>query len=267
MKLTFLGTRGGIKLRSRRHRYHSALLVEDGGTRIMIDCGADWLGKFRGIAPSAILLTHAHPDHAAGLAKGAPCCVYATLETLNLLSRYPIAEPRQVEPRSVTTIGELKFQAIPVQHSIRAPAVGYRISAKGAYFFYVPDIAALPHAAAALQGMHLYIGDGATIRRSMVRKKSGRLIGHAPIIEQLRWCEAAGVRSAIFTHCGSEIVGGQTRQLNATVEQLGREHGIKARIAADKDQLIFSAGKFVQARHRPEKRGCSAPSTSRFGAV
>ena len=229
----------------------------------MIDCGADWLGKFRGIAPTAILLTHAHPDHAAGLAKGAPCCRLCASGGIDLLSRYPIAELRKVEPRSVTTIGELKFQAIPVQHSIRAPAVGYRISAKGACFFYVPDIAALPHATAALQGMHLYIGDGATIRRSMVRKKSGRLIGHAPIIEQLRWCEAAGVPNAIVTHCGSEIVGGQTRQLNATVEQLGREHGIKARIAADKDKLAFRTGKFVQTcPRRPQKIASATPSAS-----
>ena len=90
MKLTFLGTRGGTTLRPRQHRYHSALLVEHDGTRIMIDCGADWLGKLRRIAPSAILLTHAHPDHAAGLAEGAPCGVYVTPETWNLLRRYPV---------------------------------------------------------------------------------------------------------------------------------------------------------------------------------
>ena len=169
-------------------------------------------------------------------------------------------------PGRVTTIGGLKFQAIPVQHSIRAPAVGYRVSAKGACFFYAPDIAAFPEATAALRGVHLYIGDGATIRRSMVRKRNGNLIGHAPIIEQLRWCEEAGVRNAIFTHCGSEIVGGQARQLNATVQQLGREHGVEAQLANDKDQFIFRAGKFVQARHRqPAKRRSSATLVSRVG--
>jgi hypothetical protein len=109
MKVIFLGTRGGIKLRSGRHRYHSALLIEHGGTRVMIDCGADWLGKIPRIAPVAILLTHAHPDHAAGLAKGAPCCVCAPPKTLSLLRRYPIAEWRKMLPGRVTTIGGLKF--------------------------------------------------------------------------------------------------------------------------------------------------------------
>lgn len=67
MELTFLGTRGGIEIRSRRHWRHSALLVEQEDVRIMIDCGADWLRRLHAIAPSAIVLTHAHADHAAGL--------------------------------------------------------------------------------------------------------------------------------------------------------------------------------------------------------
>ena len=102
MKLTFLGTRGGIKRRSRRHWRHSALLVEQAGTRVMIDCGADWLGRIRKIAPAAILLTHAHPEHAAGLAKGAPCAIHALPETVGLLHRYPIEDRRTMPARSVT---------------------------------------------------------------------------------------------------------------------------------------------------------------------
>jgi glyoxylase-like metal-dependent hydrolase (beta-lactamase superfamily II) len=37
----------------------------------MIDCGADWLGEVDRVAPDVIVLTHAHPDHAGGLRKGA----------------------------------------------------------------------------------------------------------------------------------------------------------------------------------------------------
>src|SRR5215471_3967248 len=96
IELTFLGTRGEIDMRSRRHRRHSALLVCRADARIMIDCGADWLHLLPSLAPGAILLTHAHPDHAQGLARGAPCPVYATAETLTLLRNYPLRERRTV---------------------------------------------------------------------------------------------------------------------------------------------------------------------------
>jgi phosphoribosyl 1,2-cyclic phosphodiesterase len=78
----FLGTRGEAKVHSRRHRRHSSLLVEGAQARIMINCGTDWLGQLKRIAPTTVVLTHAHADHAEGLAAGAaPCPVYTTKET------------------------------------------------------------------------------------------------------------------------------------------------------------------------------------------
>ncbi len=239
MELTFLGTRGGIEIRSRLHQRHSALLVRRNDDRVMIDCGADWLGRLDAIAPTAILLTHAHPDHAAGLAEGAPCPVYATSETLELLRHLPICDWRRVPVRKSMTIGGMRFKAFPVQHSIRAPAVAYRVSAQGSCFFYLPDVARIPQASEALRGIDVYIGDGAAIRRSMVRHKGGTLIGHAPIMIQLGWCKRAGICHAIFTHCGSSIVRGDGRTLNALVRRLGREYGIDACLACDGDRLVF----------------------------
>ncbi len=249
MELTFLGTRGEVEIRSRLHRRHSALLVRRNGARIMIDCGADWLGQLDTIAPTAVVLTHAHPDHAAGLAAGAPCPVYATAETLDLLRRFPIRDWRRLPVRKSMTIGGIRFKAFPVQHSIRAPAVGYRVSAQGACFFYLPDVAGFPRGSEALRRVDVYIGDGATIRRSMVRHKGGTLIGHAPITIQLGWCERAGICHAIFTHCGSPVVRGDGRTLNALVRRLGHECGINARLASDGDKLAF-VGRKTERRGR-----------------
>jgi phosphoribosyl 1,2-cyclic phosphodiesterase len=239
IELTFLGTRGEIGVRSRRHQRHSALLIEYKGKRIMIDCGADWLDRLGAVAPTAIVLTHAHSDHAAGLVDGAPCPVYATKETLDLLRRFPIRNRRRISQRKSVTIDGIRFKAFPVLHSIRAPAVGYRVSVRGSCFFYLPDVAGFPDASDALRRINVYIGDGATVRRSMVRHKNGTLIGHAPITAQLQWCEKAGVRRAIFTHCGSPIVRGNASVLNILVRRLGREHGIDVRIACDGDRLSF----------------------------
>ena len=90
MKLTFLGTRGYIAARNRRHRMHASLQVEYYGVRTMIDCGEDWLGRIGEVAPDAIVLTHAHPDHAYGLRGGAPCPVHATQEAWTTIDDYPV---------------------------------------------------------------------------------------------------------------------------------------------------------------------------------
>jgi phosphoribosyl 1,2-cyclic phosphodiesterase len=199
----------------------------------MIDCGADWLKALRSVAPKAIVLTHGHGDHAFGLASGTPCPVYATKETWALIARYPIKDRRVIEARAPFTIDGVRFEAFSVEHSISAPAVGYRVSRAGTAFFYVPDLAAIREQHEALQAVKLYVGDGATVVRSMVRAHGHALIGHAPIKTQLGWCEAEGFAQAIFTHCGSGIVKGDTRRIAARIKALGEEYGVEASIACD----------------------------------
>jgi hypothetical protein len=108
-----------------------------------------------------------------------------------------------------------------------------RISTDQGCCIYVPDVAEIPNLRTLLRGIDVYIGDGATIRRSMVRRTNRALIGHASIVAQLEWCKEAGVRQAFFTHCGSAIVRGSAGQVRALVRQLGLERGIDARLAHD----------------------------------
>jgi phosphoribosyl 1,2-cyclic phosphodiesterase len=243
MILRFLGTRGEIEARSRRHAMHSSLLIAAGKCKVTIDCGADWRERTaRGnpwVAPSAILLTHAHPDHAAGLKAGSPCPVFATAETWEILRRYPISQRRTISPDRSFAIGPIVFQAFPVEHSLRAPAVGYRI---GRCVFYVPDVAAIPERSRALAGVDLYIGDGATLTRPILRKRPNGLIGHASILAQLEWCHEQRVPSAIFTHCGSQIVAGDERRAMLRLRESGLRHGIDARLAYDGLRIVVSEG-------------------------
>jgi Beta-lactamase superfamily domain len=165
LHLTFLGIRGEIEIRSARHRRHSALLVQYQDYRIMLDCGADWLDRVAALHPSAILLTHAHPDHAWGLVRGAPCPVYATAETWTRLERYPIVERQVVAVGHRFRVGLVMWEPFAVEHSTRAPAVGYRLAFEDTVLFYVPDVAVIRNQHAALHGVTLYIGDGASIVR------------------------------------------------------------------------------------------------------
>ncbi len=233
MKLTFLGTRGCIEEHSTRHARHSALLVENGGQSVLIDCGEDWLGELDALKPKAVLITHAHPDHADGLRNGAPCPVWATAETWDRLEHFPVAERRILRSRQPSDIGGISFEAFPVQHSLRAPAVGLRIAVGHGAVFYVPDVADLPGRAGALRGVRLYIGDGACVRQSLLRIEEGQTCGHAPVETQLDWCAEAGVPRMIVTHCGGEIVGGEEEDVLEELRGIARRRGIALEVAYD----------------------------------
>src|SRR5207247_10072985 len=133
MLLRLLGTRGEIDIRTRLHRMHSSLMVSHGRSPVMIDCGLDWLDAVWNLSPRphAIVLTHAHPDHAWGLRNGAPCPVYAPKQTWDRLTRFAIEDKRLLPLRRPSDDGGIVFEAFPVEHSILAPTVGYRITAGG----------------------------------------------------------------------------------------------------------------------------------------
>jgi ribonuclease BN (tRNA processing enzyme) len=233
VKLTFLGTRGEIEAINRRHRRHSSLLVSYQEKKVMLDCGEDWLGRLEDIGPDAVVITHAHPDHAWGLRDGSPCPVYATAQAWLEMESYAINERETVRPRQPLEIEGMTFEAFEVEHSTRAPAVGYRVSTGKINIFYVPDVVYIHEREEALRGIRLYIGDGATMGRSMVRKRGEHLIGHTPVRTQLTWCQKAGVPEAVFTHCGSEIVEGDERVLGARLRGWARERNVKTSIAHD----------------------------------
>lgn len=207
--------------------------------QVIIDCGEDWLNNVAQWDADAIFVTHAHPDHAFGLKEGAPCPVYATKESWEIMDDFEIDEKRIIPKRSqidISKTGEktISIKAFPVLHSTRAPAVGFRVEAGTASIFYVPDVAWIEDREGAMAGINIYIGDGATIKRSMVRKPGDTIIGHVPIQTQLTWCQKMGVEKAIFTHLGSKIVDGKAEEIHTTLTNLAQERNINnVKIAFD----------------------------------
>jgi len=234
MTLTFLGTRGNIDISTRRHRRHTSTFVSHRGVDVMIDCGADWLRQLSRVAPDAIVVTHAHPDHVGGLRNGAPCPVYAPTAVWRIIGRWPIHRRHRLDARVPRQVRGIRFEAVPVDHSVIAPAVAYRITGGAAAVFYAPDVLQIAHEADVLQGTSLYIGDGATITRPIVRieRSTGVPVGHAPIVTQLEWCAQAGLSRAIFTHCGRAIVAGPP-DIEEQIAALGQAQGVDTAIARD----------------------------------
>jgi ribonuclease BN (tRNA processing enzyme) len=239
MKIEFLGTRGEIESSTRRHKRHSSLMIHYLGRRVMIDCGKDWLGELDKIKPQAIVITHAHPDHVLGLEEGAPCPVYATVETWDSISKFQIERREVVRKQDSFVVRGIQFEAFTVEHSTRSPAVGYRVTAGKAVIFYAPDVVYIHNREDALRGADLYVGDCATIARSMVRKRGDQLIGHTPVRTQLTWCQKEGVQRAIFTHCGSQLVNADERSVLARIRAWGKERGVDARIAHDGMEVVL----------------------------
>jgi hypothetical protein len=190
---------------------------------VVIDCGEDWLGRIDRLRPTAILVTK----------RGAPCPVYATAATWQVMARWPLGVRCDLPLQRPIMVGGFVIEACPVQHSLNAPAVGFKVSTSDGCLFYVPDVAALDRPKRALQNVDLYVGDGAVLVRSLVRNRGSVLIGHASVATQLDWCRTGGVAHAIFTHCGSGIVRSAPRRVEAVVRSLGRVRGVDARLAHD----------------------------------
>ena len=109
----------------------------------------------------------------------------------------------------------------------------YRVSAGRACIFYAPDLIFIHDRGAALKGVQIYIGDGATVTRTFIRRRGKALIGHSPVRTQLTWCQKEGVHRAIITHCGSEIVTGDKRKIFANLRAIAAERDVDVRIAYD----------------------------------
>jgi phosphoribosyl 1,2-cyclic phosphodiesterase len=237
MKLTFLGTRGYIKVRTERHRMHASMLVEHDGARIILDRGEDWLGDDEWYGADAVLITHAHPDHAWGLAKGAPLPAYASEDSWDRMKTFEVSDRRTVESGRKESIGDISFVPFDVEHSTRAPALCYRITCGPHTFVYAPDLVYVHERHRALAGCEMYIGDGATVDRSFVRKREDALIGHTPVRTQLAWCQKEGIPLMIVTHCGAQIVGGDEDAVIRQIDSFAAQQGVKAAVACDGMEL------------------------------
>lgn len=170
----------------RDQRRRSALLIQSGATRILIDSGPDLRAQALTFGVSrldAVVYTHGHNDHAIGFddlrryceMTGRPLPVHASRATLEMLRRvfpyafdptlkvstYVSAEPHEEVAGREFIIGDVGLTPINVPHG-RTPTFGYLLAEHGARkAAYLPDCAALTEPmAAALRDIPVLIIDG-----------------------------------------------------------------------------------------------------------
>ncbi|WP_222105295.1 MBL fold metallo-hydrolase [Denitromonas ohlonensis] len=121
----------------------NALLVQSGRTRLLIDCGfgpralAQRLARL-GVVPEqidAVLLTHEHSDHVAGvaaLAKRFSCPVYASAGTRRALARRKISVPclEDIDGTIDFVVQDLQIRPYAVPHDAEQP-IQFVVSAGG----------------------------------------------------------------------------------------------------------------------------------------
>jgi len=217
LKLIFLGTKGEIEESNEKHRYNSSLLLVSEGDRLLVDYGMLHRYNLEELVPGAILITHAHPDHYVWLEQDVETDipVYLTEETLNY-GKFKPSNINVIEPDKYYNEGSFQFTAYRVLHSIRCPAVGYKVKTQNKTLVYNPDLVDIVNKAEVLADVDYYIGDGSSIKSNLVRRRGDILFGHTRMTTQINWCKKYGIDHIIFTHLGRETI--------AAEDEFGRDH-------------------------------------------
>jgi ribonuclease BN (tRNA processing enzyme) len=240
VRLHFYGTKGYVEESSRAHSGHSAFTIESDGFRLLCDFGENRRGMLSKIRPDAVFVSHAHPDHSWGLDEGTSAPVYASEITHDLTGKFPIPERVVLEPFRRVRLGPFRLTAIPVVHSVRCPCVAARLEVSGRTIVYSGDVVAFERPDEALDGAEIYVGDGSTLTRSLVRRHpSGALIGHTTVRAQLGWLGKSGVPRAVFSHFGKEPIEMGEAVLRESLQNLASERAPGCQVTAARDGLTL----------------------------
>jgi phosphoribosyl 1,2-cyclic phosphate phosphodiesterase len=202
--------------RNRRQRT-SALIEAPDGTRLLVDCGPDLRMQLLGNripGCDAVLLTHAHADHIAGIddlrgvnrAIGRVLPVFASKVTLDeVQARFgyafrpatngfyrPALEGRTVVPGETIRVGPMAVELFDQDHVVMR-TLGLRIGG----FAYTTDVLSFPlESFERLRGLDTWIVGCMTARTNPV---------HANLDQVLDWAAELRPRRMILTHQGDTM--------------------------------------------------------------
>lgn len=247
MKVTFLGTGTSqgvpiigcecpvcVSSDERDKRLRTSVIVQTEGKNIVVDSGPDFRQQMLRVGIKhldALLLTHAHKDHIAGLddirafnfIQRKAIDVYCTDMVENQLRRefaYIFAEVKypgipelnlhQLEVGLETTIAGVQIMPVEVMH-YRLPVLGFRFLNKenGKTFAYITDANFISS-----DSMELLKGCDTLVLNALRKEKH---ISHFTLDEALEVIKAIAPRSAYLTHISHQL--GLHAEINAQLPQ------------------------------------------------
>ena len=228
MRLTFLGTgtSGGVPsigchcevCRSsdpRDKRLRTSALLETDTTRVLLDCGPDFRQQ---ILPldfkpfDAVLLTHIHYDHVAGIDDIRPFCTFgpvniyaneATERALRITMPYcfgehlypgvPLLNLHTIAPHEPIRVGDLEVIPFKVMHG-KLPILAFRIGPLA----YITDMKTIDEAEMPyLEGVDTLVINALRIEKE---HHSHQLLGDA-----IAFAQRVGARRTYLTHFTHQI--------------------------------------------------------------
>ena len=195
-------------------RMRASAILSIGGKNILIDCGPDLRTQLlrAGSPPlDALLVTHIHYDHVAGIDDLRPYCyqrpmpVYCRADVADGLRRivpYSFAEHpypgvptfdlHVIDPGRPFHIGDIEVVPLPVMH-FELPILGYRIGS----FAYITDCKTMPDSTFdLLRGVDTLVINGLRFEPHM---------SHLSVPEAIEIIRARGPRRAFLTHMSHDL--------------------------------------------------------------
>jgi len=223
MKLLFLGTgtSTGIpvigckcnvctSIDKKDNRLRASVLISDGLTKILIDCGPDLrqqLILYKVNELTGILLTHEHYDHVGGLDDVRPlgeAQLYAEKKVLNVIQRnmpYCFGENRYPNVPTIHLneidenafyIEHLRILPIRIMHE-KLPILGFRIGNTA----YLTDVKTMDDKAIEqLKGLDILVLNALRINKH---------ISHLSLNEALELASKIGAKQTYFTHMSHDM--------------------------------------------------------------
>jgi ribonuclease BN (tRNA processing enzyme) len=231
IELNFLGTKGEIEEKNKKHKYHSSLLIKYKKFGVLIDHGYLYKKTINQIKPNAVLITHAHPDHYIWTVKDekTKILVYASEETIDY-GKFKPENYKIIRPNRKYKLGPFNIIPYKVIHSLRCPGICFKISADNKNIIFTGDLVDIINKSKVLKNIDYYIGDGSSIRANLVRKTGNKLFGHARIATQINWCKKYFIKNIIFTHLGKETIRDENRFRKSNPEITFAYDGMKMKI-------------------------------------